>query len=84
MPRKKREETEALLNLVQELQSEIKQLREELDRVRSEPPKPSKPPVAVSDLLAIKEQREQELEAELQKKIDKTVDLILKYYKIVS
>ncbi|RLF22424.1 MAG: hypothetical protein DRN15_09035 [Thermoprotei archaeon] len=83
MPRKKGEK-EALLNLIQELQAEIKQLREELDRVRNEPPKPSRPPVAVSDLLAIKEQREQELEAELQKKIDKTVDLILKYYKIVG
>ena len=84
MPKKKSRETEQLLGIIQELQEEIKSLRKELDRIRNEPPPRPSPRIALSDLLSVKEQREHELEAELQNKIDKTVDLILKYWKIVG
>ena len=76
---------EELVKLILELQSEIKELKkklEEKDKTIEE--LTSQQAISITDKIRKKLQEEQELSADVEAKVDKCVDLIIKYAKAIG
>ena len=76
---------EELIKLIQELQLEVKELKKKLEeKEKTIEELSSQKAISITDKVLKKLQEEQELSADVMSKVDKCVDLIIKYAQAIG